>query len=54
MKRILVGLGTSVHAESVVSHAIEIAQTQGAELLGIAVVDPRVSSGQVRVLSVWV
>ena len=40
MKRILVGLGTSVHAESVVSHAIEIAQTQGAELLGIAVVDP--------------
>ena len=40
MKRILVGLGTSDHAESVVSHAIEIAQTQGAELLGVAVVDP--------------
>ena len=40
MKRILVGLGTSGHAESVVSHAIEIAQTQGAELLGVAVVDP--------------
>ena len=40
MKRILVGLGTSSHAESVVSHAIEIAQMQGAELLGVAVVDP--------------
>ena len=40
IKRILVGLGTSRHAESVVSHAIEIAQSQQAELLGVAVVDP--------------
>lgn len=40
MKRILVGLGTSRNAESVVSHAIEIAKMQGAELLGVAVVDP--------------
>ena len=40
IKRILVGLGTSRHAESVVSHAIENAQSQQAELLGVAVVDP--------------
>ena len=40
IKRILVGLGTSRHAESVVSHAIEIAKSQQAELLGVAVVDP--------------
>src|SRR6056300_764635 len=40
IKRILVGLGTSRSAESVVKHAIEIAKTNAAELLGVAVTDP--------------
>lgn len=39
IKRILVGLGTSRSAESVVSHAVELAKTNGAELLGLAVID---------------
>ncbi len=39
IKRILVGLGTSRSAESVVSHAVELAKANGAELLGLAVID---------------
>jgi nucleotide-binding universal stress UspA family protein len=40
IKRILVGLGTSRTADSVTDHALEIARTSGAELLGLAVTDP--------------
>ena len=40
IKRILVGLGTSRTADSVTEHAIEIARTSNAELLGLAVTDP--------------
>jgi len=39
IKRILVGLGTSRSAESVVKHAIEIAKANAAEVLGVAVID---------------
>jgi nucleotide-binding universal stress UspA family protein len=40
IKRILVGLGTSHTAVSVAEHAVELASTFGAELLGLAVTDP--------------
>jgi nucleotide-binding universal stress UspA family protein len=40
IKRILVGLGTSHTALSVTEHAVELATTFGAELLGLAVTDP--------------
>jgi nucleotide-binding universal stress UspA family protein len=40
IKRILVGLGTSRTAVSVTEHAVELAKTFGAELLGLAVTDP--------------
>jgi nucleotide-binding universal stress UspA family protein len=40
IKRILVGLGTSRTATSVTDHAIDIARTRGAELVGLAVTDP--------------
>lgn len=40
VKRILVGLGTSLTAGSVAQHAIEIARDSGAHLSGLAVTDP--------------
>jgi nucleotide-binding universal stress UspA family protein len=40
IKRILVGLGTSVTAESVTRHAIDIAKPSAAELVGLAITDP--------------
>jgi nucleotide-binding universal stress UspA family protein len=40
IKRILVGLGTSRTATSVTDHAIDIARSCGAELVGLAVTDP--------------
>ena len=40
IKRILVGLGTSRTAVSVTEHAVELARSCGAELLGLAVTDP--------------
>jgi len=40
IKRILVGLGTSHSALSVSEHAIDLAQSFGAELLGTAITDP--------------
>ena len=40
IKRVLVGLGTSRTAVSVTEHAVELATTFGAELLGLAVTDP--------------
>ena len=40
IKRILVGLGTSHSARSVSEHAIDLAQSFGAELLGTAITDP--------------
>lgn len=40
IKRILVGLGTSRTATSVSDHAIDIATSCGAELVGLAVTDP--------------
>ncbi len=40
IKRILVGLGTSRTATSVTDHAIDIARSRAAELVGLAVTDP--------------
>ena len=40
VKRILVGLGTSRTAASVTAHAIDIARSRGAELVGLSVTDP--------------
>lgn len=40
IKRVLVGLGTSRTAESVVRHAIEIARPRLAELVGLTITDP--------------
>lgn len=39
IKRILVGLGTSVTAESVTRHAIDIAKPSSAELVGLTITD---------------
>jgi nucleotide-binding universal stress UspA family protein len=40
IKRLLVGLGTNKTADSVAAHAIDIARSRGAELVGVAVTDP--------------
>ena len=39
IRRILVGLGTSATAESVIRHAIDIAKPHSAEFVGLAVTD---------------